>query len=826
MTQTRTELPGLTSEQARELFATRGPNEVIATSVGGGLVREALRGLANPLMIVLLVASGVAASVGQLADASIIVLMILLSVVLNGVQTYRSNNAANRLRQRVAVTATALRDGAWVEIPRREIVTGDVVRLSAGDLVPADARLLESRDLHVQQAALTGEPMPAAKEAAVPSTGSAEGANAPNLVFFGTSVVSGTGTAVITATGLATMFGDIIAQLARRPPQTEFERGLGQFGALITKTVLVLVVFIVLVSIVLHRDPLESLLFAVALAVGLVPEFLPMITSVTLAAGAVRMSRAHVIVKHLSAIHNFGSIDVLCSDKTGTLTKGEMTVAGSFDALGRASPRTLDLARLNAHFETGIRSPLDAAIVAGSATSPDDCEKLDEIPFDFERRRQTIVLRRGSDRLFITKGAAESVLQCCTTYEDGADRPPVDDAFRARFDESLRAFGADGLRVIAVGVRSAEAKAAFTAADENALSLVGFLTFSDPPLEDAAAAVRALRDAGVEMKILTGDDDLVTRHVCSMTGIDASQAVSGADVERLTDAALGQVAERTNVFARVSPIQKNRIILALKSRGHVVGYLGDGINDAPSLHSADVGISVASAVDAAKEAADIILLQPGLDVLHMGIIEGRRAFGNVMKYLLMGTSSNFGNMLSMACASVVLPFLPLLPTQILLNSFLYDCAQVAIPTDQVDAEYLQKPHRWDMKALRRFMITIGPISSLFDFLTFAVLLLVFHAGEPLFHTGWFEESLVTQVLVLFVIRTTRSPIRSRPSAALVVTALSALAIGAALPITPLAGLLGFVPLPLPYMGFLIAATATYLLLVEAAKHRLLAWTRA
>jgi Mg2+-importing ATPase len=743
---------------------------------------------------------------------------------MNLLQTWRSQRAADALRARVAPTATVLRDGVWREIPRREVVPEDLVRLAAGALVPADALLIEARDLHVQQAALTGESLPAEKEAA--PAGDAGPSSSPShdprtTVWLGTSVVSGTAVARVTATGHATQFGDIAARLSARPPETEFDRGLRRFGLLITRTVMVLTLVLLATSLAMHRPPFQSLLFAVALAVGLTPEFLPMITTVTLAQGAARMAREHVIVKHLSAIQNLGSIDVLCSDKTGTLTTGEMCVEGSYDASGHAAAHALALARVNSRFVSGIRSPLDDAILAAPSTDEelraDAWTKLDEVPFDFERRRLSVVAERGDERLLVAKGAAESVCAAATRCEvDGVVRA-IDDETRATWREWLRRMGDRGVRVLAVAYRAVPRQEAWHAADERDLVLAGFVAFFDPPRSDAAETVRALRQDGVRVKIVTGDDEGVARHVCAAVGLDATALVHGDDIDRMTDTALLHAASRATIFARTSPAQKTRILLALKRAGHVVGFLGDGINDAPSLHAADVGIAAPGAVDVAREAADMLLTERGLGVLHGGILAGRRAFGNVMKYLLMGTSSNFGNMLSMAAASLLLPFLPMLPSQILLNNLLYDVAQITIPTDDVDASWLRRPHRWDMRLVRNFMLVVGPLSSIFDFLTFGALLLVFRADERLFHTGWFVESLATQTLVVFVIRTLDRPWRSRPSRALALTVLAVVAVGMVLPATPAARVLGFVPLTPAYFLFVALATAVYLALVEVTK---------
>jgi Mg2+-importing ATPase len=812
---------GLTSEEARQKLKEVGPNELGAVQRLTGL-KQLLLLFTNPLVLILLVASIVSAVFGEVLDASIIIVIVSLSIALNYIQTHRSERAVEGLRKQVALTATALRDGNWVEIPRSELVPGDVIRLTAGDLVPADARLLQSVYLNVQQAALTGESLPVEKDASDSASTSGNLADVRSAVFLGTSIVSGSATAVVTATGKNTAFGDIVAHLAKRPPQTEFEHGIKNFSLLISRTVFFLVVFVLLVGVIFHKGTLDSALFAISLAVGLTPEFLPMIVTITLAQGASRMARQKVIVKHLESIQNFGSIDVLCSDKTGTLTTGEMALSDCFDPQGQPSKRVLLFAYLNSFYETGIKSPLDAAVLRYEQLDVSSYHKLGEIPFDFERRRLSVVVEQNGEPLLICKGAPESVLPVCSKYEIDGQFIPLDDKSHASCKETYQKLSAQGYYTIAVAYRPLPPQQeVYSASDEQDHVLLGYLACYDPPREDASKVLEALRSDGIEVKILTGDNELVTRHICSQVGLNTDQMIIGAELDHIDDTALAQVVEKTNVFARVSPAQKNRIILALKRRHHVVGYMGDGINDAPSLHTADVGISVASAVDVAKEAAELILLQQGLDVLHKGIIEGRKAFGNVMKYLLMGTSSNFGNMFSMAGAFVFLTFLPMLPAQILLNNFLYDLSQVTIPTDNVDATYIQKPQRWNIKLIRDFMVFIGPVSSIFDFLTFFVMLVVFHATAELFHTGWFVESLATQTLVLFVIRTVGNPFRSRPSRPLTVTVILVVLFGLILPYTPLAGPLKFVPLPGLYYLFLAIMIIAYLLLVEIVKRRLM-----
>lgn len=805
---------GLSDAEASRRLARHGPN--VAGADRARPLRRTLASLVNPLLLILLLAAAVSAMLGDLAGASLIGAMVSVSIALDGILGYRSNQAAERLRREVAPMAMVRRDGAWRELRRDQLVPGDVIRLAAGDRVPADARLLEARDLHVQQGALTGESLPAEKEASdLPA--SAPAGDSRHLVYMGTSVVAGTATAMVFATGSATLFGDAAGRLAERPPPTDFERGLAAFSAFIARIVLLLVLFVMLASVAIGRPGFESLLFAVALAVGLTPEFMPMIMTVTLARGALRMARRNVIVKHLAAIDGFGSMDVLLSDKTGTLTTGAVTLERATDAAGEAAQHALELARVNSFFQTGVHSPLDAAILAASPFEGDGWRKLDEIPFDFERRRLSVVTERAGRTLLVSKGAPESLLPCCTRCETASGLAPMDPGNAARCSDTGRSLGERGLRVLAVAWREVPAMTRFAKDDERDMVLAGFLCFADPPSPGIADTLQALRRDGIEVKILTGDDERVARRVCEAIGLDPGAIVLGAETEGIGFAALGALAERHTVFARMLPAHKHRVVMALKSRGHVVGFLGDGVNDAPSLHAADVGISVANAADIAKDAADIILRERNLGVLHDGVIEGRRAFANVMKYLLMGTSSNFGNMFSMAAGVLFLPFLPMLPTQILLNNFLYDLAQAAIPADNVDAVALRGPQHWDIGLIRRFMWVAGPISSLYDFLTFFVLLQVLHAGESEFHTGWFVESLTTQVLVLFVIRTRGSCLRSRPARALVASTSAVIAFALVLPFLPWAGVLGFTPLPPLYFAFLAGATLTYLAMMERAK---------
>jgi Mg2+-importing ATPase len=696
-----------------------------------------------------------------------------------------------------------------------------VILLSAGDLVPADGQVREARDFFVNQALLTGEAYPVEKLPRGAGDGDCAGDGTADAVFMGTSVVSGTATVEIERTGARTTLGEIAETVSAKAPATAFEHGTQAFGLLIMRITLLLVLAVLLITTALHRPRLESLLFAIALAVGLTPELLPMIVSVCLARGALRMAAKKVIVKRLAAIHDLGSMDVLCTDKTGTLTEACIRLERHLDPLGRNSERSLLLAFLNSSFETGLRSPLDDAILQHESNLNSGAwRKVDEVPFDFERRRVSVLLDDGRVRLLVVKGALEDVLRLSTEYEaEGPDDlRPLDATAASEMQQRFTRLCSDGYRLLGVAWRQVPRDHAHAVVDdETELVFAGAVAFLDPPKATAGDAVEALTASGVTLKVVTGDNELVTQHVCTRLGLPVQGVVTGAELARMDDQALQAVVETTDLFCRVTPAQKNRIIMALKRRGHVVGYLGDGINDAPALHSADVGLSVEGAVDVAKDAAALILLQHDLGVLHDAVLEGRRTFGNVMKYILMATSSNFGNMFSMAGATLVLPFLPMLPVQILLNNLLYDVSELAIPLDEVDAEYLRRPRKWDMAFVRNFMLTLGPVSSVFDFLTYFVLLRVLHAGEALFHTGWFIESLATQVLVIFVIRTRGNPFLSRPSRWLVATSLGAVCAALVLPLTPVSGALGFVPPPPTFFLLLALMVALYLGAVEVVK---------
>ncbi|EPX59269.1 Mg(2+) transport ATPase, P-type [Cystobacter fuscus DSM 2262] len=801
---------GLSRAEAEERLERVGPNTTEQRGRRPAWV-EFLGRFANPLVLVLLVASGVSLLTHDLTSSAIIAGIVLMSVTLDFVQEHRAGNAAEALRSSVALRALVVRGGTRQEVPARELVPGDVVLLAAGSLVPADARLLEARDLFVNQALLTGEPYPVEKQPGEcpPET---EPSEARNAVFMGTTVISGTARVLVFATGTRTSMGGIVRSLAAPVPSTTFERDTRHFGLMLMRLTVLLVLFVLLVAVHAHRPLLESFLFAVALAVGLTPELLPMVISVTLSRGAMRMAARQVIVKRLSAVHDLGSMDVLCTDKTGTLTEARIRLERHEDASGQESARVLQWAWLNSHFESGVRSPMDEAILAHEEVHADGWLKMDEVPFDFERRRVSVLLEGEGRRVLVVKGAPEDVLACCTRYEEDGVQRELDAEARGRVRARFEALSEEGFRVLAVAWREEppDMRVAHLG-DEAALVFAGFAAFLDPPKQSTRPALEALIRAGVKVKVVTGDNERVALHVCRELGLEVEGVLTGTEVGLLDDHSLQVRAERTTLFARVSPGQKSRVIFALRRRGHVVGYLGDGINDAPSLHASDVGISVEGAVDVAREAADLLLLRQDLAVLHEGVLEGRRSFGNVMKYIRMGTSSNFGNMLSMAGASVLLAFLPMRPIQILLNNLLYDVSELAIPLDEVDPEQLERPTRWDLHFVRLFMTVFGTLSSLFDAATFGVLLLFFHAGEALFQTGWFMESLTTQVLVIFIIRTRRNPLRSRPSRWLVASSLGAVGVANVLPFTPLGAWFGFVTPPPALLGALAVLVTSYLL---------------
>lgn len=809
---------GLASTEVQSRLATHGPNDA-ATIKRSPLWLQFLARFRNPLVIILLVASALSAATGDVASFVVVVTIVTISMTLDFVQEVRAQNAVEALRRSVAVQATVRRDGTSLSVPIDQLVPGDIVELIAGDLVPADSRLLESRDLFVNQALLTGEPYPAEKRASDAALGAENPAGASNAVFAGTSVISGTATIVICRTGGKTALGHLATSLAEKPPATAFAVGIRRFGMLIMRLTVLMVLFVLVVNISFHRPVLESLMFALALAVGLTPELLPMIVTVTLARSAMELAKRKVIVKRLSAIHDLGAMNVLCTDKTGTLTEATIKLVRAIDGHGTESQRAYAYAYVNSRFESGMKSPLDEAILAAHPFDMTGWTKIDEVPFDFERRRVSVLVEHDGRRRLIVKGAPEDLLRLSEQYEDadGAERA-LDAETHCAFEATLEALSVQGFRALGIASRSVDTShktAAIT--DEISLVFSGFAVFLDPPKASAGETIQAMAAAGISMKVLTGDNELVTRHVFAEIGVPVTGVLTGDALTQLSEEALIGQLPRVNLFCRVNPQQKHRVLMALKRVGHVVGFMGDGINDAPALHAADVGISVDGAADVARAAADLILLEHDLSVVREAVLYGRRTVQNVSKYVLMGSSSNFGNMFSMAGAALFLPFLPMLPIQILLNNLLYDVSEIAIPFDQVDQEAVAAPVKWDVRLIEKFMLVFGPVSSIFDFLTFYALLSLFGAGEALFQTGWFIESMTTQILVVFAIRTRRRFYRSKPHPFLVTMALGSVTAAAVLPLLPLGRWFGFVTPPPLFFVYLIGATVAYLALVEVSK---------
>jgi P-type Mg2+ transporter len=771
-----------------------------------------------------MIAGAVSAALQSYASTIVIYIMVFLSVSLAYYQENNASKAAELLREKVATLATVLRDKTKQELKLPLIVPGDIIYLSAGDITPADARVIEAKDLFVNQSSLTGESFPVEKTSAPIKVREASITEWNNYLFMGTSIVSGSAMAVVVRTGGITEYGKIAAKLVEKAPETEFERGTKQFGFLIMQVTFLLVLFVFMINALLHPDAngiLQALLFAVALAVGLTPELLPMIITINLSKGAQAMSKKGVIVKRLSSIETFGSMNVLCTDKTGTLTENQIKLILHVDMEGKDDEKVLLFSYLNSRFQTGLKSPLDEAILKHEDINLNEFQKIDEVPFDFVRRRVSVVVEQERQRFFIAKGAPEEILKVCSYYELEGVISDISDVIRKKIEQKYLDLSAEGLRVLGVASKKLrEEKAVYSINDENEMTFVGFVAFLDPPKETAKQSIEMLNKAKVELKILTGDNELVTRKVCSELGFEIKGVALGNEIAQMTDEALAAVVEDANVFARVTPAQKDRIINVLKTNGHVVGFMGDGINDAPSLKTSDVGISVNNAVDVARESADIILLKNDLTVLGEGVLEGRKTFGNTMKYIMMGVSSNFGNMFSAAGGSIFLPFLPMLPIQILLNNLLYDTSQTVMTTDNVDVEYIEKPKRWDISFVRRFMITIGPVSSLFDYATFFTMLFVFNAwnNAALFQTAWFIESLCSQTLVVLIIRTRRVPFyKSRPSKYLSIMLLSVISFAVIVPYTPLGAFFGFVPPPPTFYLALAGILGAYAVLAETVK---------
>ncbi len=776
----------------------------------------------NPLVLILIFASVVSIIAGEWIDAAVVLVIVFGSTLLGFAQEYIAGNAIEKLRSKVTIHSSVLRDGQPHMLPSARVVPGDVVRLSAGSLIPADGVVLEARDCFVNQAVLTGETFPVEK---MPGAVAAKAglAERSNTVFMGTSVGSGTASVLIVQTGKATVFGQIAGKLALRPPMTEFERGIQRFGYLLTRVMLGMVVVVLAINIFMHKPPIDSLLFALALAVGLTPELLPAIVSITLSHGAKRMAKLGVIVRRLNSIENLGSMDVLCTDKTGTLTAGVVQLDGAVDVAGQASAGVLRLAALNSQFQSGLTNPLDDAVATAAKTAGVDLSaavKVDEIPYDFVRKCLSVVAADASDasgtRMLITKGALDNVLALCIST--GEAKAALDAPMRADIDARFEAWSKQGYRVLGVASRPVALRSGrYVRDDEQGLNFDGFLLFMDPPKADVAQTLLDLARRGVQLKIITGDNHRVARHVAEAVNLSVTGLITGRELNDMGDEALMHAVGNGSVFAEVDPNQKERIILALQKTGHVVGYMGDGINDALALQAADVGISVDTAVDVAKDAADFVLLRKDLGVLQLGIDEGRMTFANTLKYILTTISANFGNMFSMAVASVFLPFLPLLASQILLNNFLSDIPATTIAGDRVDDEWVARPRRWDTVFIRDYMVLFGLLSSVFDLLAFGALLWLFQAGPEVFRTGWFVESLMTELVIALVVRTQRPFYRSRPGNLLLASTLVVVAIALVLPYLPFSSVFGFVPIPAPLLLTMIGLTVAYVFAVEVAK---------
>ncbi len=819
---------GLAPDKVGELRVEFGPNE-LKVGEKTGIIWEILGRFKNPLVIQLLIIAAVSVATGDIPSAIVVGAMVFLSVGLAYFQERRSSRAVEKLQEMVQTNCVVIREGKEAEIPMAEIVPGDVVVLQAGAIIPADLRLISAKDFFVAQSALTGESMPVEKNAAACSLADKGIIELTNACFQGSNVISGTARAMVVNTGNRTYFGSISEKLAGQRVLTSFDRGIAGFTWLMIRFMVVMVALVFLIRGLKNHDWLEAIKFSLSVAVGLTPEMLPMIVTVNLSKGAMAMSKKKVIVKKLNSIQNFGAIDVLCTDKTGTLTQDRIVLEKHVDVTNRTSDDVLRYAYMNSYYQTGLRNLLDRSILSKTDLDVErSCKKVDEIPFDFSRKRMSVAIDYEGDHVLICKGAVEEIYKVCDRYQVDEDINPLIDVIKNDLMEEYEALSKDGYRVVAIAYREfPRDKHVFSVADESNLILLGYIAFFDPPKESSAKALELLAKMGVRTKILTGDNALVTQKICRDVGLPVEKVVTGDQLRGLTEEQFGELVEKANVFARLSPSQKSDIIQTLQKRGHVVGFMGDGINDALALKISDVGISVDTAVDVAKEAADIVLLEKSLLVLEEGILEGRKVFGNIIKYIRMGASSNFGNVFSVVGGSLILPFEPMLPIQFLVNNLLYDFSQLAIPTDKVDEEYLRTPRKWNIENVRRFMVYIGPISSIFDYATFALMWFVFHcvqhsvegdAPERLFHTGWFVESLLTQTLIVHIIRTRKIPfLQSSPSLPLLLGTLIVMGIGAWLPFSPFAKQLGFEPLPPAFWLWMLVFMISYAFLCHHVK---------
>ena len=821
---------GLSTAQAQSSMKKYGPNE-IAREKPKSVLARLKDNVKNPLVILLALLGVVSYATGDLRATVIILAMVLLGVVLRFYQEMRADDAAAKLKAMVSTQATVVRDGKDLEVPLHTLAPGDVVRLAAGDMVPGDVRVLSAKDLFLNQAALTGESLPVEKIAAASAATVENPLDLPNICFLGSNVESGAATAVVIHTGERTYFGSLAASIVGEREVTSFDLGVNKFTWLMIRFIGVMVPAVFLINGLSKNDWVEAFLFAVAVAVGLTPEMLPMIVTVNLSKGALAMAGKKVIVKRLNSIQNIGAMDVLCTDKTGTITEGRIVLEKHLDVNGGESERVLQYGYMNSYYHTGLKNLMDEAILDYGHLEEElkvktDYRKIDEIPFDFKRRRMSVILEDNQNQhILICKGAVEEVTGLSTSVEiDGkaVTAQPDDEAKRKQL---LQELNSNGFRVVAIAYKKMPAgdsdEPHYAVGDEAGLTLLGYLAFLDPPKESAMEALKRLHDLKVNVKILTGDNDVVTTYICGKVGMPVEHILLGSQIEAMNDTDLAAAVGETRIFAKLAPAQKERIVRILQKNGSVVGFMGDGINDAPALKAADVGISVNSAVDIAKESSDIILMENDLLVLEQGVLEGRKVFGNILKYIKMAASSNFGNMFSVVGASAFLPFLPMLPVQVLANNLLYDFSQVSIPTDEVDAEWLIKPRKWEIGNLQRFIFFIGPISSIFDYATFFIMLCVFDCwnNPALFHTGWFVESLFTQTLIIHVIRTNKIPFfQSWASRPMIISSLIIVAVGAWLTVSPLADMLGFVPLPGLFWLLLAVMLVCYVILTQVVKN--------
>ena len=799
---------GLSLEEAVTRIAKEGANELKSTQQRG-LIMEFFGHFKSPLVIILLFASAISFALNDITNAIIIACIVIVSAVLDFFEEKGAHNAAKKLKETVKNKVQVVREGKKFEINAEELCRGDIIMLNAGKIVPADGRVITAKDFFVNQSALTGESFPNEKSGTALEKLPVSLDELTNMVMMGTNVVSGSATVLVVKTGMNTQFGKIASKLNLPDEETSFGHGVRQFGYLVMRVTILLVMFIFIINGVYKHNWLEAFMFAMAVAVGLTPELLTMIMSVSMARGSQQMAKKGAIVKRLTSIPNFGSMDVLCTDKTGTLTQDKISLVKCTDLDGHANQNVLEYAYLNSFFQSGIKNPLDDAVLIKHDINIEQYQKIDEVPFDFFRKKMSVVVKSAGASIIITKGAPEEVLKSCIS---------LDPASLNKFTIQYEALSRDGYKVIAIAIReTAQQTNHYTKNDECDLQFCGFVSFLDPPKEEAAETIQSLMKVGIEVKIITGDNHLVAQKIATTIGLPVKGVMQGAELDHMTDDALQVRAENTTIFARFSPDEKNRVLHAIKAR-HTVGYMGDGINDAPSLKMADVGISVNNATDVAKESADIILTDKSLLILKEGVLEGRKTFANTVKYIQMGLSSNFGNMFSMAAAAVFLPFLPMLPTQILLNNFIYDFSQVTIPTDKVDDGFIQSPKKWNLKFLKNFMITFGIISSVFDLITFYIFLQVFHASESQFQTAWFLESLTTQTLVIHFIRTQKIPFfQSTASKPVIISTLLCVALGWLVPYTPLHLYFKMTPLPLHMVLPILGLVMAYLVIVEFVK---------